>query len=278
MIQNIDTISLKLVEQLKDFTKIVWNADIILSEIFKYSKVNLVRFNDLQESLEQMQLSLPLIRMNAQSLREAYVSQYAGIHGVREGLIEKIKNNRSKGNQINLLPSQYDENNLINEVIPASRDEHTTRFKITDARIDPIIDPSSYSNSAIVKRFEMEDLVIMEINDDTQDLFKILEENANASLRDIINAIQYCISPEISNLIDSDAFRDSFEYDSAVRHAIPIRRIANRFSGSAEAVLKAFNVLQEMIHNYMIYEIAVKSYTATALESVLGPNFDYKLN
>lgn len=278
MIQGIDSTSLSLIEKLNEFQHLAWQTEELCKNIFTYKNVKLGQFGELCKSLEQLQIKLPVIRMQAQTLCAAYASQYSELFAVREHLLEKIKNGRSMGNQMNLLPSQYDEENLINEIITVDRDDHTSKFRIADTRIDPIIDPASYSNEALVKRFEMEDTVIGALGDYSSDLFKILENDANASIQDIIDTLAYCESPEINTLFDMSEFDDAADYSIAVNQKIPIRRIANSVSGAADAVSKAFNVLQEMIHNYEIYQTAVKSYTATALESVLGPKFEYKLN
>ena len=193
----------------------------------------------------------------------------------RFDMINQIDKRRNTEIQMNTMGEMYSEDELIKDIQFNFNGE--TPSGVYQINMKQMEDVKDYSVLALVSKFEKEETLLEDLYTITEAEAKNFTEIIMKAKSDITSAKNSCEDSEfISKVCNGDMNDDAVKTDlnaffaCATQSSLHINHINGK-------LIKLFQIYQELIHNYQIYDKAITSYTSFALECFFNDASKYEI-
>ena len=193
----------------------------------------------------------------------------------RFDMINQIDKRRNTEIQMNTMGEMYNEDELIKDI--QFNFDGETPSGVYQINMKQMEDVKDYSVLALVSKFEKEDTLLEDLYAITEAEAKNFTEIIMKAKTDITSAKRSCDDNEFISRVcnmDHDDEKVATELGAFLASATQSSLHINHINGK---LIKLFQVYQELIHNYQIYDKAIASYTSFALECFFNDTSEYEI-
>lgn len=193
----------------------------------------------------------------------------------RFDMINQIDKRRNTEIQMNTMGEMYNEDELIKDI--QFNFDGETPSGVYQINMKQMEDVKDYSVLALVSKFEKEDTLLEDLYAITEAEAKNFTEIIMKAKTDITSAKRSCNDNEFISRVcnmDHDDEKAATELGAFLASATQSSLHINHINGK---LIKLFQVYQELIHNYQIYDKAIASYTSFALECFFNDTSEYEI-
>lgn len=232
---------------------------------------------DFEKKIEEVESNVSMLVAHSQNLCQLYLSAFDLLKDTRNDFMLQINKRKNADIPINSLGTLYDEEKLLKE-ISVLYDSYNDSMSIENVRVDEIIDMKEYSYTNIIKKMDMDSLLLNDLITISKQLLATLANDMikyNQSLMELKNLIN---NPETVSDLMSDDCDD--ELDTPSQTKTSIKTLWNThpdLSKYRKHVIKLFQIYNDLTRNYEIYGDAVERYVSSVLESCFSIDIPYEL-
>jgi len=191
----------------------------------------------------------------------------------RFNLINEIDKRRNTEIQMNTNGELYNEDDLITDISFNLNGEELSG--IHQVQMKQMTDVKDYSILALVTKFENEDELLENLYTLTEAVCKTTSE-AIMRAKDCITTTKK--KTEDSEFISKVCGNDYEDVKDDIHTFVDTANASiNHVSFVKTLVIKLFQIYQELLHNYQIYDKAIASYTSFALECFFNDTSKYEI-
>ena len=253
---NLDDVAISLINHMNNMIEYGKEYESIIESANNPSAL-IEKIDVLQKNLDKIQKTVSVMMMHVQSLRARYKESMCCIFFMKEDMLTRIAERKSKDVQMNTMASVYEEGNYITDFTVHMDEFYDDNYdyNIMDLNMDTVIDPHEYSVLSLVNKMDSDNKILLFIENVTTYTFDKLYEILTFVNSTIISIIGDFLNGEYLETLCTNS-QESMDRLNVLKSHFQ----RNTINCYKEKVSKIFNIYLEIAHNYSIYDKAVNSY------------------